>query len=109
MGSKKRTNSKKQKIHNTASCMLWFDPLKYYHDKAVVKRQIVQWLRSEWDFFMSNETNPFVSENEEWEMCAPKVSIQNNYCDCGVFVCLYAMGMMSILNSSLDESDHWLQ
>ncbi|GKY91404.1 hypothetical protein MPSEU_000112700 [Mayamaea pseudoterrestris] len=74
-------------------CILFFDSLKS-HNKNLVQRNIHKWLNREWERLKGDRSGPF--HEKSMRLFMPEVPRQDNFCDCGVFVCRYAYALYQL-------------
>lgn len=83
--------------------LLFLDSLKA-HKKAKVKKKIYEWLNSEakrlnkFSHLFQSKPPKTAFWNRSMPMLDPLIPYQNNGWDCGVFVCRYAFGVLSLRN-----------
>lgn len=93
------------------SCMIFMDSLRM-HNKKIVARHVRKWLNSEWQRVSTenlDENSPSIVKEpfrgDSFRMFCPKVPLQNNTWDCGVFVCRYAYAIYELRQKEFTYGD----
>ncbi|KAG7367421.1 Ulp1 protease family protein [Nitzschia inconspicua] len=94
----------KQEPSSKMPCLICLDSLQM-HCPLGTKRNIMRWLNSEWLRLRSTTegTGPF--DDQSLQVFTPKVPLQNNGSDCGVFVCRYSLGLYNLRHLDFTEQD----
>ncbi|KAG7361842.1 Ulp1 protease family protein [Nitzschia inconspicua] len=85
-------------------CLICLDSLKMHCPRGT-KQNIMSWLNSEWSRLRSVTEGKGPFNDQSLQLFTPKVPLQKNRSDCGIFVCRYSLGLYNLRHLGFTQQD----